>query len=152
SPDFFRVLGVPLALGRDFRPEAFVPGSERSIILSDPLWRSAFGGDAGVLGRTVQLGGQRYTVSGVMPAGFAWPREATAWLPLRLSLPAPALPRRDTFISPGIARLRQDQPLEPTRARLAALAKRIEQDDPTARKGISLTAVPLGEWIVGPDL
>lgn len=57
SADFFRVLGVPPALGRDFRPEEFVPDTERAIILSDPLWRSAFGGDAGVLGRTVRLAG-----------------------------------------------------------------------------------------------
>jgi len=152
SPDFFRVLGVPLALGRDFRPEEFVPDTERSIILSDPLWRSAFGGDHGVLGRTVHLGGRPYTVAGVMPPGFAWPREATAWLPLRVKLPDPDLARRDNFIFSSIARLRQDQPLEPTRARLAAYAKRIEQDDPVARQGVSLTAVPLGEWIVGPDL
>src|SRR5262245_53630074 len=152
SPDFFRVLGVPLALGRDFQPEEFVPETQRHIILSDPLWRSAFGGDAAVLGRTVHLSGNPFTVVGVMPPGFAWPREATAWLPLRLKLPDPDLARRDNFIFSSIARLRQDQPLEPTRARLAAFAKRIEQDDPVARRGISLTAVPLGEWIVGPDL
>jgi putative ABC transport system permease protein len=152
SPDFFRILGVPLALGRDFRPEEFVPETARHIILSDPLWRSAFGGDAGVLGRTVHASGVPFTIVGVMPPGFAWPREATAWVPLRLKLPDPHLARRDNFIFSGIARLRQDQPLEPTRARLALLARRVERDDPVARKGTSLTAVPLGEWIVGPDL
>jgi putative ABC transport system permease protein len=151
SADFFRVLGVPPVLGRDFGPEEFVPETGRSVILSDPLWRSAFGGDPGVLGRTVSLGGRPVTVAGVMPHGFAWPPEATAWLAFRVKLPDPDLTRRDNFIFSGIARLRQDQPLEPTRARLAALAKRIEQEDPVARKGISLTAVPLGEWIVGPD-
>ncbi|HEV8199644.1 MAG TPA: ABC transporter permease [Candidatus Polarisedimenticolia bacterium] len=150
SPDFFRVLGVPQALGRDFHPEEFVPETERHIILGDPLWRSAFGGDDGILGRKVVLSGVPFTVVGVMPPGFAWPREATAWIPLRQKLPDPDLTRRDNFIFSGIARLRPDQPLAATRARLEVLAKRIEQDDPAARKGVSLTAVPLGEWIVGP--
>jgi putative ABC transport system permease protein len=152
SPDFFRVLGVPMALGRDFREEEFVPDTQRAIILSDPLWRSAFGGDAGVLGRTVRIAGLPFTVAGVMPPGFAWPREAVAWTPLRLRLPDPDLLRRDNFIYSSIARLRLDQPLEPTRARLEALAKRIEQDYPAVRSKVSLTAVPIGEWIVGPDL
>src|SRR5262249_19846421 len=116
SPDFFRVLGVPQALGRDFHPEEFVPETERHIILSDSLWRSAFGGDAGVVGRTVPFSGVPFTVVGVMPPGFAWPREATAWIPLRVKLPDPDLARRDNFIFSGIARLRRDQPLEATRA------------------------------------
>lgn len=152
SPDFFRVLGVPMALGRDFREEEFVPDTPRAIILGDPLWRSAFGGDASILGRTVTLVGLPFTVVGVMPKGFGFPREAQAWTPLRLRLPDPDLARRDNFIFSSIARLREDQPLEPTRARLTAMARRIEQENPAARKDVSLTAVPIGEWIVGPDV
>ena len=152
SQDFFRVLGAPLARGRPFHEEEFVPDTPRAIILSDALWRSAFGGDASAVGRTVHLAGLPFTVAGVMPRGFAWPREALAWVPLRLQKPSPDLARRDNFVFSSIARLREDQPLEPTRARLEALAQRIEKDHKAVRDGVSLTAVPLGDWIVGPDL
>jgi putative ABC transport system permease protein len=152
GPDFFRVLGVEPAIGRIFRDGEFVPGADRAIILSDPLWRSAFGGARDVVGREIRLAGLVFTVAGIMPPGFAWPSDAAAWLPLRLGPPTDDLLRRDNFIFGAIARLRDDSGLEPTRARLASFARRIEQELPGARAGITVTAVPLAEWVVGPEV
>ncbi len=65
TPSHFTVLGVRPALGRDFRPGESTPGNDRLVILSDGLWRRRFGADPSVIGRTIELGGQR-TVIGVM--------------------------------------------------------------------------------------
>ncbi|MGC2656368.1 MAG: ABC transporter permease [Bryobacteraceae bacterium] len=69
---FFRVLGVPLALGRDFIPSEEQAGN-RSIILSYRLWQSEFSRSPDALGKTVQIGDETYTVIGVMPASFSFP-------------------------------------------------------------------------------
>ncbi|HKG95571.1 MAG TPA: ABC transporter permease, partial [Gemmatimonadaceae bacterium] len=67
---YFRVLGVPPAIGRDFDPTDDRLGAPRVAILSDRLWRRRFGGDRAVVGRQVTLNGDAYTVVGVMPRGF----------------------------------------------------------------------------------
>ncbi len=80
SANFFRVLGVPPAVGRDFLPEEDQPGAHVAV-LSYALWQSTFGGAADVAGRTITLDAVPYIVAGVMPAGFGFP----------VSNPAPAL-------------------------------------------------------------
>jgi predicted permease len=97
SAGFFGALGVAPELGRTFSPEEDQPGREHEVVLSDSLWREQFGGDRGVLGRNVELGGSAYAVVGVMPAGFAFPhaedmpkgfefpRAAQLWVPLALA-------------------------------------------------------------------
>src|SRR5579863_4236237 len=96
SAGFLPALGVQPALGRIFSPEEDQPGHEHEVLLSYGLWRERFGGDPGILGRVVALNGEEYTVTGVMPAGFSFPRkeempgsfefprEAALWVPLAL--------------------------------------------------------------------
>lgn len=72
SEGYFRVTGLQPALGRAFLPAEDVPGGPRVAILSDGAWRQRFGGDPGVVGRTVTLSGEPYTVVGVMPPDFAF--------------------------------------------------------------------------------
>ncbi|HYK36842.1 ABC transporter permease [Alloacidobacterium sp.] len=76
SGNLFAVLGTAPALGRDFRngPDGFAKnGDERSIVISDAIWRSMFGGDPGILGQSVKISGEPYVVVGVMPRGFSFP-------------------------------------------------------------------------------
>ncbi len=74
SANFFRTLGVPLALGRDFLPEEdSVAGGASVVILSHALWQTRFGGKPGVLGRVVTLGGSPFQVIGVAASGFGGP-------------------------------------------------------------------------------
>src|SRR5918997_880105 len=74
------LLGVPPVLGRVFQPGE---QDERTVILSHGLWQSQFGGDAGVLGRTVNLNGAPYTIIGVMPPTFYFPnRDVQLWTAL----------------------------------------------------------------------
>jgi predicted permease len=92
SAGFFGALGLALPLGREILPVEDRPGAaERVVVLSYPLWHRRFGGDPGVLGRTVTLNGDPYTVVGVAPAGFLGPVRGTAeaaWIPVTASTTA----------------------------------------------------------------
>ncbi len=70
SRDYFRVLGVGMALGRDFLPEEDVLGGPNVVVLSYALWRRRFAGDSSILGRSVSLDGAPFTVVGVLPLSF----------------------------------------------------------------------------------
>ena len=79
STNLFEVLGVAPAMGRDFRgsPDGFARTADTtSVILSDGAWREVLGSDPSVLGKTVKISGQCYTVVGVMPRGFSFPFDA----------------------------------------------------------------------------
>ncbi|HTT17574.1 MAG TPA: ABC transporter permease [Candidatus Sulfotelmatobacter sp.] len=85
SAEYFRVLGVPLALGRDFQPADDVLNGPKVVILSDGLWRRRFAGDARIIGQQIRLDDRPYTVVGVMPPSFEnvlYP-SAEAWAPLQ---------------------------------------------------------------------
>jgi putative ABC transport system permease protein len=85
SANFFRVLGVRPALGRDFQPSDDVFQGAKVVILSNGLWRRRFGGDESIIGRAVQLNGTTYTVIGVMPSSFenVLASSSEAWSPLQ---------------------------------------------------------------------
>jgi putative ABC transport system permease protein len=85
SAAFFRVLGVPVALGRDFQPADDVLNGPKVVILSDGLWRRRFGGDSRIVGQQIRLDDQPYTVVGVMPGRFenVLSPSAQAWAPLQ---------------------------------------------------------------------
>jgi len=82
---FFRVLGIAPVLGREFLPSEDRPGGPPVAVLSYPLWKGVLGGDPAVVGRTVNLRGQPYTVVGVASAGFSSSVPADLWTPLRAS-------------------------------------------------------------------
>ncbi|HSM05075.1 MAG TPA: ABC transporter permease [Longimicrobiales bacterium] len=90
SASYFDVLGVQPVLGAGFDAAADRPGGRLEVILSDALWRARFGADPGILGRTVRLDGDPYTVVGVMGPTFenATGPGARLWTPLRYD-PAP---------------------------------------------------------------
>src|SRR6185503_1807250 len=88
TADLFPLLGASAALGRTFLPEEDNAGGGAQgypAILSWECWQQHFGGDAGVVGRTINLNGNAYTVVGVMPAEFSFPvqaQPAQVWLSL----------------------------------------------------------------------
>jgi predicted permease len=90
SAAYFDVLAVRPALGAGFDPESDRPGGEHAVVLSDALWRSRFGADPAIAGRTVRLDGASYAVVGVMPEGFrnATDQDARIWTLLQYD-PAP---------------------------------------------------------------
>ncbi len=82
SAGLFPMLGIHLAAGHFFVPEEDRAGSSPVVILSHRLWQSRFGGDPAVVGRTIALDKQRYTVTGVLPADFRLLRWPDLWMPI----------------------------------------------------------------------
>ncbi|HUJ24007.1 MAG TPA: ABC transporter permease, partial [Bryobacteraceae bacterium] len=81
TADFFSVLGAHAALGRAFAPGEDQPGHDGVVVIGNELWRSAFGADPAIVGKSVRLDGKSHTVVGVMPAGFAFPEALDVWVP-----------------------------------------------------------------------
>jgi putative ABC transport system permease protein len=82
SASFFPMLGVHPVAGRSFVPEEDKAGAAPVVMLSQRLWQSRFGANRGVIGRAIRLDSQRYTVIGVLPAGFQLLRWADLWMPI----------------------------------------------------------------------
>jgi putative ABC transport system permease protein len=82
SGAFFSMLGVAPALGRVLLPDDDRPGTAAAV-LSHSLWRERFGTDPAVMGQSVILGGRPFTIVGVMPPDFAYPKGAQVWVPLQ---------------------------------------------------------------------
>ena len=81
----FTALGVRPQLGHYYTPAEDLPNVEKTVVLSDGLWRRAFGGDPGIVGRRIKVDGADRTVIGVMPPGFTIGNERIeAWVPLAL--------------------------------------------------------------------
>ena len=82
SGNLFDVLGVRPMIGRTLVPDDDRRGAARVIVLGYGVWARKFGGDRSVLGRRVELNGDAFTVVGVMPKGFEYPRGSEAWVAL----------------------------------------------------------------------
>ena len=146
SSGFFSLLGVPARLGR-----ALGPGDAdgAAVVLSDELWRGAFGADPAIVGRTILLGDARHVVVGVMPRDFHYPRGRVAlWMPEPTRL-------ADTVAAGGrveaLARLRPG--LAPAAAQATAdrVAAALAADRPDV-KGWYLGLEPVGQWRANPDV
>ena len=83
---FFQAVGRQPFLGRSFTAEEDRPGHEQVVVLGYDLWQRVFGGDTGIVGRTITLNGASYTVVGVMPKGFSFPNGAE--MPPNFEIPA----------------------------------------------------------------
>ena len=140
SADFFRTLGVPPALGRGFA-EGEDQGVGTVAVLSDGLWRSRYAADPGIIGRTLTLSGQPYTVIGVAPPGFTYPGNAVAWLPMEYGLGRSA--QRSSHSYDVVGRLAPGVSLAAAQADLAAVARALEQENPVDNGGRGVHMVPL---------
>ena len=119
TASFFAVLRTPPRLGRSFTPEEDGRSAAPVIVLSDGLWRSRFGAEPGVVGRTVDLDGESVEIVGVMPPGFSFSQqEIELWRPLRLDRENVQL---GAFGINGVARIADGATLGQVRAELEAL-------------------------------
>ncbi len=132
SSNLFELLGAMPALGRGFvvEPPSFVAGRNTgTIVLSDAVWRGAFGGDKGIVGRVVRVNDVPWTVVGVMPAGFRYPAEASAvtaqvWVPLQLGESDKGRGYEAGYYE-VIARLRRGVTVQAATAEMATIQKRV---------------------------
>ena len=144
--NFFDVLGRKPVLGRPFSPQEMEFGSHRAVILSHGLWQRRFGGATDVLGQTLKLNGEGYTVVGVMPADFRL-GNADIWTPLAMNK-ANWEQRGGHYLS-CVGRLRPGVSLESAAADLNAIAARAEQQFPRSNSGWDSTLTDMRESAVG---
>jgi len=121
STEVFQVLGVPPRVGRGFEKSETLPGGEPVVVLSDALWRSAFGADAALLGAPIEVSGIRRRVVGIMPPGYDIADEhVQLWLPLVID-PATLPNRRGNHLLYLVGRLRDDTTFARAQAELETL-------------------------------
>ncbi|HVT57780.1 MAG TPA: ADOP family duplicated permease [Thermoanaerobaculia bacterium] len=159
QPDYFRVLGVPPALGRAFDEADARPGAPPVVILGNALFRRRFGGRAEILGQPIVLDGAPCTVVGVMPPALypTWPLTSGGlntlpeyqqfWVPLTLD--AAWSSNRRTHIFGALARLRPGVTLDRARAGLGPLAARLAREYPATNGNSRFRIVPLAEEFSG---
>jgi predicted permease len=123
---FFEELGVTAQFGRFFAQDEFKPGQNHVVVISDSLWRTRFGADPGILGKTLILDKEPCTIVGVAARGFSFPSSEQAWLPLAptsADLQNPMYFRLQT-----LAKLRHGEKVEKLNAQLDAIAQQFMKD------------------------
>jgi putative ABC transport system permease protein len=147
SWDLFDLLGVKPILGRTFVQDEDAPMKNHVIILSYGMWQRRFGGDRGVIDRTLILTGVPHTIVGVMPAGFAFPSpEAEYWVPLGLE--TANAPRGAHYLG-VVARIKDGATIEQAHAEIKTITERLARQHPENSKDESGEVVGLHEQIVG---
>jgi len=143
----FDLLGARASLGRAFAAES--SGDTHVVVLSDRLWRSRFGADPAIVGQSLVLDGEPYTVAGVMPPGFEfppfWATGAQIWVPLELT--AEDESNHAAFLR-VFARLRSGVTLADARADLDVVAARLAAARPDSRPDFAVNVEALREPVV----
>ncbi len=132
SFDFLRTLGISPILGRDFSSTDDAPGAARTVMLSYGAWQRIFGGERSVLGRTITLNQQPYTVIGILPRGFVWrDTQPDVVAPLGLQFTEKWTQNRSAHAGVyAVARLKDGVTVEQAQADLDRIAARLQKDFP----------------------
>jgi predicted permease len=158
SFSYFSMLGVTPQLGRVFGPEDFVPGFAEKAVISDGLWRRAYGADPNIVGRILRLDNDPHTIIGVLPPGFRHPGptvagDAEVFCAFGMTgVPFPKPARGTRILGNGIGRLKPSQTLAQAQARLTAMAAQLRQDFPgdyPPQTQWTIDIQPLQETLVG---
>jgi len=144
-------LGIQPAAGRFFSEEEVRSGTEHAVLISDGLWKRYYDNDPDLIGRTITINSESYTVLGIMPVGFEFPglfytRDKELWLPLTLTLDES---ERDSHWLWGIGRLKENTTIEQARADFQAIAASLAEEHPDANAMRIVRLVPLTEMITG---
>jgi putative ABC transport system permease protein len=142
---FLPTLKIAPALGRNFLDEEDRPGGNtRVVLLGDGFWRRGFGADPAVVGRTITLNSQPYTVVGVLPPTFRWGNNTDLLAPLA---PDPARNRADHRLS-VIGRVAAGSSIDRARVELETIAARLGQQFPESNKGWGVVVNSFYDWLI----
>ena len=145
SSTFFPVLGVQPFLGRNFLPEEENLGKDHEVILSYGLWKRRYGADRALVGKTIRIDGEDFTVIGVMPSQFRWqfwsgPRQL--WVPVGYTQTDKG---RDDNSFVSFARLKTGVTIQQARAEMAAMGTGLSKQYPNELANMSATVQPMAE-------
>jgi len=158
SFSYFSMLGVTPQIGRLFGPQDFVLGFAAEAVISDGLWRRAYGADPNVLGRTIRIDNDPLTIIGVLPRGFRHPGPTTSGDAEVFGAggfsgdPFPPPMRGTRILVSGIGRLKPGLILAQAQVRLTAMAAQLRHDFPTdypPQAQWTIEIQPLQETLVG---
>ncbi len=151
SAGFFRILQVYPVVGRTFSLDEDEPGNENRVaLLNYEFWRTRFSGDPAIVGQTLTLDDENYTVVGVLPPGEPWLNRAQVFIPMVRNPEA----NRGNFILGTIARLKPGVSVDAARADLEAVAGRLSQQYPELQTQgrIGMRLDPASEWIASDNV
>ena len=144
---YFPALELHPLLGRAVLPDEDRPGGARVAVLSEELWRSAFGADPGVLGRAIRLDDESHTIVGVMPRGSSLPGAAAdLWVPLQLGPASTPRSLHNVFV---LGRLGSGITVDAAQAEAAGIAADLERDFAETNRGRGFSVESLTDVMVG---
>src|SRR3954452_3614832 len=157
TDEMFKIIGVSPVLGREFNAEDNKPGSGKTLILGDKIWRRDFNADPNIVGQSVTVNGKAATIIGVMPPGFEFPTAEELWTPLYNEWPP--TPRGELFLgansrAPAVmGRLKPGVTLDQANAEMIAIARNMATDNPKTNQNFTSAAViPLINAFTGVQL
>ncbi|MBL8229677.1 MAG: ABC transporter permease [Bryobacterales bacterium] len=149
TPLYFEILNPKPAAGRYFLPEETAAGADgRVAVLSYRFWQTRFGGDPRVVGSTIRLNGQNYTVTGIASKELQFPIDVDLWTPYIFG--ATERNMRTSFMLYGVARLKPGVSVDKAQADLTLIAKRLQQRYPESNTARGVRVLPLPEFVTGP--
>jgi predicted permease len=146
APGFFSVLRARPLIGRTLVAGDDEPG-KNVVVLSEPLWKTRFGGNPSAVGGKVILNGEAYTIVGVLPAAQTFPEDARLWVPLVWTPEEQAI--RGIHDYRVVARLRPGVTVARAQSEMTVLSARLAELYPKDDKGWGATVIPLHEELVG---
>ena len=149
SHEFFQVLGVNTVLGRPFNADEDKVGAGKVVVIRESLWRRKFAGASDVLGKSITLDSELYTIVGVLPDDVITPSKAEFWAPITPFSVDPSWQKRGN--QPGLfgyGRLKGGVTLEQARADLRQIGERLQQQYPSECAETLPMATPLLETMV----
>ena len=148
--NFFNIVGLPPEVGRSFSENEDKAGAPPVVVISDRLWRRVFNADSNVLGRSITLHDQDYTVIGVMPPQLTSPQDVDAWLSMMRRSNNPAWMQR--FVHPMIyvwGKIKPGVTVAQARTEIKAIAARLAKTYPETNGQETAVVTPLLENLVG---
>jgi predicted permease len=150
TPGFFETLGARAAIGQTIRADQAVVGNDRFVVLSDGLWQRRFGSDRGIIGRSLTINSESYTVLGVMPPAFTFPADRMDfWMPLSTMGPDAIGRQRGSRFIDVFGRLASGVTQAQAYDELASIARRIADREQGARGWNDVLMMPVRDALVG---
>jgi len=145
SATLLPMFGVRPLLGRYFTPDEAEPGHEHVAILGYDLWKNRFAASPDILGKTLNLDDETFTVVGVMPESFrfVWDNRLDVFVPLPLTPQDLAEPARTSRNFETMARLKKGITPQKAQAEMSDIAHQLAQEHPDANRGWNITVEPL---------
>jgi putative ABC transport system permease protein len=148
SPGLFNLLRVKPVIGRTFLPDETEAKQSKVVLFSEGLWRRRFNADPNLVGRTVQLDGEPFTVVGVLPESFKFPEKVDIWLPFSFTAADWQNDRQHYYVL-AVGRLKSGITMDQAKADLEAIMQRLAPTFSAARKKWGVTVIPMHEQVVG---